>query len=49
MDDKIERLVLEAEKFADQDTAKKQNVEARNGLEAYLYSLDSDRGKVIKP
>ena len=42
-EDEIERMVWEAERFADQDAAEKQNVEARNGLEAYLYNLDSDR------
>ena len=45
LEDEIERMVWEAEKFADQDAAEKKNVEARNGLEAYLYNLDSDRGR----
>ena len=44
-EDEIERMVWEAEKFADQDAAEKENVEARNGLETYLYNLDSDRGR----
>ena len=33
-EDEIERMVWEAEKFVDQDAAEKENVEARNGLEA---------------
>ena len=44
-EDMIERMVWEADMFADQDAAEKQNVEAQNGLEAYLYNLDSDRGR----
>ena len=35
----IERMVREAEDFAEQDAAEKDNVEARNQLEAYLYNL----------
>ena len=41
----IERMVWEADMFADQDAAEKQNVETRNGLEVYLYILDSHRGR----
>ena len=44
-EDEIERMVWEAKKFADQGAAEKENVEARNRLEAYLYNLDSDRGR----
>ena len=44
-EDEIERMVWEAEKFAGQDADEKENVEARNSLEAYLYNLDSDRGR----
>ena len=32
-------MVKEAEDFAEQDAAEKDNVEARNQLEAYLYNL----------
>ena len=32
-------MVKEAEDFAEQDAAEKNNVEARNQLEAYLYNL----------
>ena len=38
-DAEIERMVQEAEEFADADAAEKENVEARNQLEAYLYNL----------
>ena len=38
-DAEIERLVKEAEDFADLDASEKDNVEARNQLEAYLYNL----------
>jgi len=38
-DAEIERMVREAEEFADQDAAERDNVEARNQLEAYLYNL----------
>merc|ERR1711862_635560 len=35
----IERMVKEAEEFADQDEAEKAKVQARNEFEAYLYNL----------
>ena len=35
----IERMVNDAEKFADEDKALKEKVEARNELEGYLYGL----------
>ena len=35
----IERMVREAEQFADEDEAVKARVEARNELESYAYSL----------
>lgn len=35
----IERLVAESEKFADEDKERLARVEARNGLEAYLYNV----------
>lgn len=38
-EEEIERMVREAEEFADQDKAEKEKVEARNQLEAYLYNL----------
>mmetsp|Transcript_29757 Transcript_29757/g.38944 ORF Transcript_29757/g.38944 Transcript_29757/m.38944 type:complete len:744 (+) Transcript_29757:76-2307(+) len=38
-DEEIERMVQEAEDFADQDKAEKDKVQAKNELEAYLYNL----------
>lgn len=38
-DEEIERMVTEAEEFADADKAEKEKVQARNELEAYLYNL----------
>jgi len=38
-DDEIERMVQEAEKFAEEDEAFRLRIEARNKLEAYLYGL----------
>merc|ERR1712038_2120942 len=40
-EEEIERMVQEAEEFADQDKAEKEKIEARNQLEAYLYNLKS--------
>src|ERR1700679_1493073 len=37
--EEIERMVEEAEKFADEDKAVRERIEARNGLENYVYSL----------
>ncbi|PSK34095.1 glucose-regulated [Elsinoe australis] len=37
----IERMVAEAEKYADEDKATRERVEARNGLENYAFSLKS--------
>lgn len=38
-EEEIERMVQEAEDFAEQDKAEKEKVQARNELEAYLYNL----------
>jgi len=38
-EEEIERMVQEAEEFAEQDNAEKEKVEAKNQLEAYLYNL----------
>eukprot|EP00934_Nitzschia_sp_Nitz4_P000740 Nitzschia sp. Nitz4//scaffold54_size114964//210//2608//NITZ4_003831-RA/size114964-snap-gene-0.211-mRNA-1//-1//CDS//3329554291//740//frame0 len=38
-DEEIERMVHEAEEFADQDAKERAKVQARNDLEAYLYNL----------
>jgi endoplasmic reticulum chaperone BiP len=37
--DDIERLIKEAEKFAEEDRLMKERVEAKNGLEQYAYTL----------
>jgi heat shock protein 5 len=37
--EEIERMVQEAEKYADDDKATKERIEARNGLENYAFSL----------
>jgi len=38
-EDEIERMVREAEQFADDDKKVKERVDARNGLEGYCYNL----------
>lgn len=38
-EEEIERMVQEAEEFAEQDANEKEKVQARNDLEAYLYNL----------
>ena len=38
-DEEVDKLVAEAEKFADQDRAAKEKVEAKNNLDQYLYQL----------
>lgn len=38
-EEEIERMVREAEEFADQDAAERDKIQARNSLEAYLYNL----------
>lgn len=50
-DDEIEKLVQEAEAFADEDKKIKGTIDARNGLESYLYNLrntleDDENGMV---
>jgi len=35
----IERMVREAEEFAEEDKKVKEKIDARNGLESYLYNL----------
>lgn len=40
----IERMVKDAEKFADEDKKVKEKVEARNELESYAYSLKNQIG-----
>ena len=38
-EEEIERMVKEAEEFAEQDEAERAKVQSRNELEAYLYNL----------
>jgi heat shock protein 5 len=40
----IERMINDAEKFADEDKALKERVESRNELESYAYSLKNQIG-----
>lgn len=37
--EEIERMVREAEEFADEDKKVKEKIDAKNGLESYLYNL----------
>ena len=37
--EEIERMVAEAEKYAEEDKATRERIEARNGLENYVFSL----------
>ncbi|CUS09593.1 unnamed protein product [Tuber aestivum] len=37
--DEIDRMVSEAEKFADEDKANRERIEARNGLENYSFTI----------
>merc|ERR1712159_378314 len=37
--EEIERMVQEAEEFAEEDKKVKERIDARNGLESYLYNL----------
>lgn len=39
--DEIERMIQEAEKFADEDRKTKERVDARNALDGYLHSMKS--------
>jgi endoplasmic reticulum chaperone BiP len=38
-EDEIERMVKEAEEYAEEDKKIKERIDARNGLESYLYNL----------
>jgi len=37
--EEIERMVKEAEEFAEEDNKTKEKIEARNGLDSYIYSM----------
>lgn len=52
-EDEIERMVREAEEFAEEDKRVKGRIDARNGLESYLYNLkntisDEEKGFASK-
>merc|ERR1712176_1705142 len=52
-EDEIERMVREAEEFAEEDKKVKERIDARNGLESYLYNLkntleDEEKGLADK-
>merc|ERR1712134_165333 len=38
-EEEIERMVREAEEYADEDKKVKERIDAKNGLESYLYNL----------
>lgn len=42
--EEIERMIKDAEKFADEDKRVKEKVEAKNELESYVYSLKNQIG-----
>merc|ERR1711861_40246 len=51
--DEIERMVQEAEEFQEEDKKVREKIEARNGLENYVYSMknqlsDSEKGVADK-
>lgn len=43
-EEEIERMVQEAEEFAEEDKKVKDRIDARNGLESYLYNLKNTLG-----
>merc|ERR1712124_169623 len=52
-EDEIERMVREAEEFAEEDKKVKERIDARNGLESFLYNLkntleDDEKGLADK-
>merc|ERR1712056_44921 len=44
----IERMVREAEEFADEDKKVKERIDAKNALEGYLHSLKSSIEDTLK-
>lgn len=42
--DEIDRMVAEAEKYAEEDKATRERIEARNGLENYAFNLKNQVG-----
>merc|ERR1712134_53637 len=52
-EEEIERMVREAEEFAEEDKKVKERIDARNGLESFLYNLkntleDDEKGLADK-
>jgi len=47
-EEEIERMVREAEEYAEEDAAEKGRVDARNALEGYLYGLKSTVGGALQ-
>merc|ERR1740123_597445 len=52
-EEEIERMVRESEEFADEDKKVKERIDARNGLESYVYNLknqldDDEKGLADK-
>ena len=45
-EDEIERMVKEAEEFADEDKKVKDRIDSRNGLESYVYNLKNQFDEV---
>merc|ERR1712013_951085 len=53
MGEEIERMVKEAEQYAEEDKKVKERIDSRNGLESYLYNLkntleDEEKGLADK-
>merc|ERR1712115_341593 len=52
-EEEIERMIKEAEEFADEDKKVKERIDARNGLESFVYNLkntleDDEKGLADK-
>ena len=47
-EDEIERMVAEAEEFAEADEREKQKIESRNGLESYLYNVKNSISETLE-
>merc|ERR1712017_4082 len=45
--DDIERMVREAEQFADEDAQAKERIDAKNGLESYAYNMKDQVNEVM--
>ena len=45
-DDEVEKMVNDAEKFADEDKQKRDSVESRNQAESLIYSTEKSMGEL---